>query len=52
MASDKIQMPSSGGGLLRYSDEFKSKIEISPVAVVVAIIVVATALILLNSGFF
>jgi len=52
MASDKIQMPSSGGGLLRYSDEVKSKIEISPISVVAAIVVVAIALLLLHAGFF
>ncbi|MBI3034238.1 preprotein translocase subunit Sec61beta [Candidatus Woesearchaeota archaeon] len=27
---DKVQMPSSMGGLVRYFDEYKSKIEIKP----------------------
>ena len=38
--ADKIQMPSSQGGLVRYFDEYKSKIEISPIHVVIMIIVV------------
>lgn len=38
MADDKIRMPSSGGGLIRYYDEYKSKIEIPPMYVVVAIV--------------
>jgi preprotein translocase subunit Sec61beta len=40
MADNKIQMPQSGGGLVRYFDDYKSKIEMSPVTVVVMIIVV------------
>ena len=40
--ADKIQMPQSGGGLVRYFDDFKSKIEFSPwviVGIIVAIII-------------
>lgn len=33
-------MPSSGGGLVRYFDDYKSKIEIKPIIVIIAIIVV------------
>ncbi len=40
MAQDKIQMPSSGGGIVRYFDDYKSKIEFSPWVVVVMIVVV------------
>jgi preprotein translocase subunit Sec61beta len=40
MADQKIQMPSSGGGLVRYFDEYKTKIEISPKTVVGMILVV------------
>ena len=40
MADQKIQMPSSGGGLVRYFDEYKTKIEISPKTVVAMILVV------------
>lgn len=47
MADDKIRMPSSGGGLIRYYDEYKSKIEIPPsyvVAIIVGVIVLVTIL--------
>lgn len=40
MAQDKIQMPSSQGGLVRYFDEYKSKIVISPFHVVILIVLV------------
>ena len=42
MADNKIQMPSSGGGLVRYFDDFKSKIEIKPlyVLIIIAIIII------------
>lgn len=38
--AEKMQMPMSGGGLMRFSDEVPSKFEIPPMAVIVAIIVV------------
>ena len=34
MADDRITMPSSQGGLVRYYNEYKSKIRIKPVHVV------------------
>jgi len=48
MAEDKIRLPSGQGGLVRYFDEYKSKIEFSPGVVVVMCIVVMAILILLN----
>lgn len=33
-------MPQSGGGLIRYFDDYKSKIEFTPILVVVFIVVV------------
>ena len=48
MADNKIQLPSSGGGLVRYSDEVKSNIMISPSTVVVLIVLVITGLALLH----
>ncbi len=49
MAQDnKIRLPSGQGGLTRYFDEYKSKIELSPGAVVVLCIVVILLVILLN----
>jgi len=40
MADEKIRMPSSGGGLVRYFEDYKSKLQFSPVAVIVMIIIV------------
>lgn len=42
--SDRISAPSSMGGIVRYFDEYKSKIQMSPQTVV--IIVVAAVLLL------
>lgn len=38
--AERIQMPTSGGGLVRYFDDYRSKIEIKPMVVIIAIIVV------------
>ncbi|MBU4502061.1 MAG: preprotein translocase subunit Sec61beta [Nanoarchaeota archaeon] len=38
--AEKINMPQSGGGLVRYFDDYKSKIEFKPILVVIAIVVV------------
>ena len=38
--ADKIRLPSSGGGLVNYSDEYKTKFSFSPVWIVVFIVVV------------
>ncbi|MBT4651583.1 preprotein translocase subunit Sec61beta [Candidatus Woesearchaeota archaeon] len=49
MAQDnKIRMPSGQGGLTRYFDEYKSKIEIPPSAVVVLCIIVVFLIIALH----
>ena len=48
MAQDKIQMPSGMGGLVRYFDDYKSKIEFKPEHVVIAIILVVVVEILLQ----
>lgn len=34
MAQDKVYLPSGSGGLLRYFDDYRSTIQISPQAVV------------------
>ena len=47
MANDKVNMPSSGGGLVRYFDDFKSKININPVVLIVFICIVIIVEILL-----
>ncbi|MFH1053307.1 MAG: preprotein translocase subunit Sec61beta [Candidatus Woesearchaeota archaeon] len=40
MARDKVSMPSSMGGLVRYFDEYKSKIQFKPGHIIVLIIIV------------
>lgn len=52
MADDRIQMPSGMGGLVRYFEDYKSKIEFKPVWVVVFIIGVILIEILLHARVF
>ena len=40
MAQDKVRMPSGIGGLVRYFDEYKSKIRFKPGHLIVLIIIV------------
>ena len=47
MGQDKIQMPSGIGGLVRYFDEYKSKIEFRPGHIIVLCVVVILIMILL-----
>jgi preprotein translocase subunit Sec61beta len=49
MAQEKISMPQSGGGLVRYFDDYKTKFEISPMTVVYMIIVVILIEIMLHT---
>lgn len=49
MADNRIRMPSSGGGIMRYYDEYKSKIEIPPMAIVIAIAAVVVFIIILHN---
>ena len=48
MSDDRIQMPHSGGGIVRYFDEYKSKIEFSPKVVVGILILVIILEVLLH----
>ncbi len=49
MAKDnKIRLPSGQGGLTRYFDEYKSKIEFSPAGVIVLAIIVMIIIIFLH----
>ena len=48
MADEKIRMPSGIGGLVRYFDEVKSKINISPGVVIALCIAVIIIMIILN----
>ena len=49
MGKDKISMPSSQGGLVRYFDDYKSKIEFKPEHIIILIIVVIVIEIILHS---
>ncbi|MEK6968955.1 MAG: preprotein translocase subunit Sec61beta [Nanoarchaeota archaeon] len=49
MAQDnKIRLPSGQGGLTRYFDEFKSRIEFSPGAVIVLCVIIVLIIICLH----
>jgi len=50
MASNKISMPSSGGGLMRYFDDYKSKIQIKPSYVIVFVFIVVIAELIIQKG--
>lgn len=49
MAQDRIQMPSGMGGLVRYFDEYKSKIEFKPGHIILLCIIVIAIMIFLYS---
>jgi len=46
--ADNMMMPSGSGGLLRYNEEYPSKLRISPEQVVILIAVVAIAMTLIK----
>ena len=49
MAQDKVSMPSGMGGLVRYFDEYHSKIRLKPGHVIVLSVVVIVIMIVLYS---
>lgn len=50
MAKDnKVSMPQSMGGLVRYFDEYKSKIEFKPGHIIVLCIVVIIIMVILHT---
>ena len=49
MMAEKIQMPTSIGGLVRYFDEYKSKITFKPGHVVVICVVIIAIILLLHA---
>jgi len=49
MADDKIRLPSGQGGLTRYFEEYHSKFELSPGAVLVLSILIMVIIILLHA---
>jgi preprotein translocase subunit Sec61beta len=48
MASDRINLPQGTGGLMRYFDEYKSKIQLKPGHIIVLIIVIIILEIILH----
>ncbi|MBN2052283.1 preprotein translocase subunit Sec61beta [Candidatus Woesearchaeota archaeon] len=49
MAKDnKIQMPSSGAGITRYFDDYKSKIQFKPEHVIILAVVIIIIIIVLH----
>lgn len=51
MADNRIQLPQSGGGLIRYNEEIKSNIVVSPYAVLGLIILIIIAMLSLGALF-
>ncbi|HLG23369.1 MAG TPA: preprotein translocase subunit Sec61beta [Candidatus Nanoarchaeia archaeon] len=49
MAQDRISMPSGMGGLVRYFDEYKSKIKFKPGHIIILSIVVMVIMFFLYS---
>ncbi|MBI2108520.1 preprotein translocase subunit Sec61beta [Candidatus Woesearchaeota archaeon] len=47
MAQDRISMPSGMGGLVRYFDEYQSKIKFKPGHIIILSIVIIITLLLL-----
>jgi preprotein translocase subunit Sec61beta len=50
MAQDKIRMPSSGAGITRYFDDYRSKIEFKPGHIVILLAIVIIIELSLHSG--
>ena len=48
MASNKIRLPASAGGIMQYYDEYKSKIQIDPKVMVGIAIAVVFIVVLLH----
>ncbi len=49
MSDNKISMPSGQGGIVRYFDEYKSKIHFKPIWVLIAIVAVILIEMLLHA---
>jgi len=48
MSQDKIRMPSSMGGLVRYFDEYRSRISLNPGTVVVLSVIIIIIMIIVH----
>ena len=49
MADNRIQMPSGMGGLVRYFDEYRSKVEFKPGHIIVICVVIILVLLMLHA---
>ena len=49
MADNQIRLPSGQGGLVRYFEESKSRIELSPTTVIIICVAIIALVILLHS---
>lgn len=49
MSKDKINMPQGIGGLVRYFDEYKSKIEFKPGVIIIMVLVVILIMAILHT---
>jgi preprotein translocase subunit Sec61beta len=49
MANDKVSMPSSQGGLVRYFDEYQSNIEFKPGYIILFVILIIILEIILHT---
>lgn len=49
MAQDRISMPSGQGGLIRYFEDYKSKVSLKPGHVIILVILVMIIIILLHA---
>jgi preprotein translocase subunit Sec61beta len=45
---DKVQMPSSGAGITRYFDDYKSKFELKPMHVIILAVLVIIIVVILH----
>lgn len=48
MADNRIEMPRGSGGIVRYFDDYKSKLEFSPYWVIAVIVLIIVAEIILH----
>lgn len=48
--TERVSMPQSGGGLIRYFEEYKSKIEIDKRWIIVAIVLVVVVELFVQKG--
>ena len=49
MADNRVQMPQSGGGLVRYYDEYKTKLELKAAHIIAFILLIIFLEILLHN---